>query len=159
MLKDFTFPQYPVLPTYFLLFPLHFIILIISYFGCKETSNSHLGENAPNIGEDFFPLLLLNNFRNVGPTISFSVSITLVTHVVCGAPFTKLPQHLLQLHEFKASFLRTPPNQCFPLPGTGLGRALESSLRPLCQKNPMNLIHHQPIALPNREASVNFASL
>lgn len=104
MLKDLTFPQYPVLPTYFVLFPLDSIMLIISYFGCKETSNSHLGKNVSNIGEDFFSLLLLNNFRNVGPTISFLVSITLMTHAVCGAPFTKLPQHLLQLHELKASF-------------------------------------------------------
>lgn len=71
--KGFNLSSVPC-PTYSLsLFPLDFIILIISYFGCKETSNSHLGKNVSNIGEDFFSLLLLNNFRNVGQTISFSL--------------------------------------------------------------------------------------
>lgn len=64
------------------------------------------------MGEDFFPLLLLNNFRNVGQPISFSTSITLATRVGYRKLHTQYSaaSFFLKPHEIKTRLRDTHPS-------------------------------------------------
>lgn len=99
--------------------------------------------------------MLLNNFRNVSQTISFSTSITLVTHV--ESSIHHVPQHLFQLYEIKASLFWETPKPVLYTAWQGIRSGVEKLFETLEPEDSHK--HHQPVILPNPVASVVFGPL